>query len=239
MAHTSEARDGAGRLHLAGAAGGPTHAAGGSAAHGAAHGQAHGATDDLPKDHTQAILETTKQVAALLKEAGCPFALAGSVAAHAHGVPAVLQHDTDFCIRREDVDEVVGTLGDGGIEIVAAPEDWLVKARAGGEQIDLIFELSHRRVTDELLARATVLPVDSVRMPVLAPYDLLSSRLAALTEQHCDFGPVLTIARTLRERIDWGTLRAEHRDEPFAEAFLCLLERLGVIESYEPQKGGT
>ncbi len=34
----------------------------------------------LPEDHTQAILETTKHVAVLLKQTGRPFALAGSVA---------------------------------------------------------------------------------------------------------------------------------------------------------------
>lgn len=34
-----------------------------------------------------------------------------------------------------------------------APEDWLVKGRAGGEEIDLIFELARRPVSTELLGR--------------------------------------------------------------------------------------
>ncbi|MFB9514793.1 nucleotidyltransferase family protein [Streptomyces purpureus] len=200
--------------------------------------RAPGEAQPLPKDHTQAILETTKRVAVLLKASGYPFALAGSVAAHAHGVPAVLQHDTDFCIRRQDVDGVVQSLREGGVEIVPSPEDWLVKARAGGEEIDLIFELSHRPVTDDMLQKAHVLAVDSVRMPVLAPHDMLSSRLAALSEQYCDFGRLLTIARALRERIDWDALRAEYQHEPLPDAFLYLLERLGVIEPRDAQKEG-
>ncbi|WP_328666016.1 hypothetical protein OG905_02985 [Streptomyces sp. NBC_00322] len=184
----------------------------------------------LPPDHSQAILEATKHVAAIIKTSGYPFALAGSVAAHAHGVPVVLQHDTDFCIRREDVEGVVAALREGDVEFVPAAEDWLVKARASGEGVDLIYELARRPVTAEMLARAPMLPVESVRMPMLAPYDLLSSQLAALSEQHCDFGPLLHIGRTLRERIDWDKLRDEYQQEPLPDAFFYLLERLGVID---------
>ncbi|MFJ7159035.1 hypothetical protein ACIQUQ_29385 [Streptomyces sp. NPDC101118] len=183
----------------------------------------------LPRDHTQAILEITKHVAALLKGTEKPFALAGSVAAFAHGVPANFQHDTDFCLRRADADAAIEALESGGIEMRRAAEDWLVKGRAGGEEIDLIFELARRPVSTELLERAEVRSVDSVWMPVLSPTDLMDSRLAALTEHYCDFGDLLPMARTLRERIDWPLLDRAHRDSPLADAFLYLLERLDVI----------
>ncbi|MGI5248369.1 hypothetical protein [Actinacidiphila glaucinigra] len=187
----------------------------------------------LPTDHTQAILQTTKRVAAVLKAAGLPFALTGSVAAYAHGVPGSLQHDTDFRVRREDVEPVLAALATDGVEAVPAPEDWLVKARADGEDIDLIFELGRRPVTGELLRGAPVLPVDSVRMPVLPPTDLLSTLLGALTEQHCDFGALLPLAGTLRERIDWSLIRDRYQSEPMPDAFLYLLERLGVVDPRE------
>ncbi|MCB5179779.1 nucleotidyltransferase family protein [Streptomyces antimicrobicus] len=187
----------------------------------------------LPKDHTQAILETTKQVAALLKRSGRPFALAGSVAAFAHGLPATFQHDTDFCVRPEDADAVIEALEAGGIRMRRAPEDWLVKGRSGGEEIDLIFQLARRPVSTELLDRATVKAVDSVWMPVLAPTDLMDSRLAALCEHYCDFGELLPMARMLREQIDWDRLERAHRDSPLADAFLHLLGRLRVIERAE------
>ncbi|WP_260610804.1 nucleotidyltransferase family protein [Streptomyces sp. WAC06614] len=186
--------------------------------------------DALPKDHTQAILETTKQVAALLKRSGKPFALAGSVAAFAHGLPASFQHDTDFCVRPEDADAVIEALTQGGITMRRAPEDWLVKGRSGGEEIDLIFQLARRPVSTELLERATVKAVDSVWMPVLSPTDLMDSRLAALCEHYCDFGELLPMARMLREQIDWARLDRAHRASPLADAFLHLLDRLRVIE---------
>ncbi|MFG2989377.1 nucleotidyltransferase family protein [Streptomyces sp. NPDC048257] len=187
----------------------------------------------LPHDHTQAILETTKRVAALLKASGQPFALAGSVAAFAHGVPARFQHDTDFCVRPEDADVVVKALEDGGIAMRRAPEDWLVKGRAGGEEIDLIFELARRPVDTALLDRAEVRPVDSVWMPVLAPTDLMDARLTALCEHYCDFGDLLPMARMLREQIDWARLNRAHRSAPLSDAFLYLLERLQITDPWE------
>ncbi|MET9699896.1 nucleotidyltransferase family protein [Streptomyces sp. NPDC006529] len=192
------------------------------------------AAGPLPKDHTQAILETTKLVAALLKRSGLPFALAGSVAAFAHGLPARFQHDTDFCVRPEDAEAAVKALEAGGIEMRRAPEDWLVKGRSGGEEIDLIFELARRPVSTELLERAHLKAVDSVWMPVLAPTDLMDSRLAALCEHYCDFGDLLPMARMLREQIDWHRLDRAYRAEPLPDAFLHLLERLRVIGDREP-----
>jgi hypothetical protein len=198
-----------------------------------AHDTPGGGVPGLPPDRTQSILEATKQVAGRLKSGGYPFALAGSVAAYAHGVPASLQHDTDFCILREDAQAVTEALEADGIEVRIAPEDWLIKARSHGEEIDLILELAQQPVTRELLDRAETLPVDSVHMPVLSPTDLMGSLLHAFSEHHCDFGSVLPIARTLREKIDWDRLRREHQASPMPDAFLYLLERLDVIEPRE------
>ena len=188
-----------------------------------------GRTPDLPADHTQAILETTMEVGAVWKAAGLPFALVGSVAVYAHGIPVRLQHDTDFAVLRKDAEAVTRALRERGMRIVEPPEDWLVKARAGGEEIDLIFALAGLPVTSELLGRAQTLPVDSVHMPVLAPTDLMASRLLALSEHHCDFGALLPVARGLRERVEWPRVREETGGAPMATAFLYLLELLDVL----------
>jgi len=215
-----------------------------SAEHVAAH--TIGALDvaDLPPDRTQAILDAAKQVGSLLKSGGHRFALAGGVAAYAHGVPLRLGHDVDFCILREDVEAVSSTLKQAGIEVYEPPEDWLVKARCRGEQVDLLLEVARRPVDPELLSRASVLSVDSVLMPVVAATDLVGALLAAFSEHHCDFGAVLPIARLLREKVDWPELRARFGREPMPDAFLYLLERLNVVAPAvtpedERPRGGT
>jgi Uncharacterised nucleotidyltransferase len=193
----------------------------------------------LAPDRTEEILEAAKQVGSLLKAAGHGFALAGGVAAYAHGVPSRLSHDVDFCIRREDAEAVTATLEAAGVKVYTPPEDWLIKAECLGAAVDLIFELAHRPVDAELLERATELPVNSVRMPVLAPGDLVASLVAAFSEHHCDYGPVLPIARQLREQIDWPALRVELGGRPMADAFFYLLERLAVIEHVADPQGQT
>ncbi|WP_180685721.1 nucleotidyltransferase family protein [Streptomyces gossypiisoli] len=193
------------------------------------------AARELPRDRNQAILEAAKQVGTLLKQGGHDFALAGSVAAYAHGAGENLQHDADFCIRPQDADAVAATLRDAGLPVRTPPEDWLLKSTCFGQDIDIIFELAHRPVSTGMLDRAQEIPVDSVRMPVLAPTDLLSSLIAAFSEHHCDFGAVLPIARALREKVDWERIRGDFGDEPMAAAFLFLLERLKVIAPREEQ----
>ncbi|MEU6571370.1 nucleotidyltransferase domain-containing protein [Streptomyces parvulus] len=190
--------------------------------------------EDLPVDRNQAILQAAKQVGSTLKKAEHPFALAGSVAVYAHGGTQNLQHDVDFCIRPDDAGAVAATLRAAGLEVYTPPEDWLLKATCLGQQVDLIFELAHEPVTTALLERAQDLSVDSVLMPVLSPTDLLRGLLTAFSEHHCDFGAVLPIARTLREKIDWAALRRDCGDAPMPAAFFFILERLEII----PPTGG-
>ncbi|PBC70448.1 putative nucleotidyltransferase-like protein [Streptomyces sp. TLI_235] len=164
-----------------------------------------GAAGNGDQDPSQGILEATKQVARLLRASGRRFALAGSVAAYAHGVPRRTLHDTDFCVLRDEIDAVSEVLTRSGLHVWSPPEDWLVKTEFQGRPVDLIFFLSDRPVSADLLERAAARPVDSVWMPVLAPTDLLVSQLTAFSEHHCDFGRVLLLGSyLLAEAIDGG-----------------------------------
>jgi hypothetical protein len=40
------------------------------------------------------------------------------------------------------------------------------------------------------------------------------------------------VVRAIREQLDWAEIREASQDHPFAEAFLFLLERLGVIAPF-------
>ncbi|MGW5373419.1 hypothetical protein ACWER6_28160 [Streptomyces sp. NPDC004009] len=191
------------------------------------------AADPLPHDRSQAILEAAKQIGALLKRKGHPFALAGSVAVYAHGGSRDLQHDADFAVLPEDSDAVAATLHEAGLPVRTPPEDWLLKTTCHGQDIDIIYQLAHQPVTQDMLARATCLPVDSVLMPVLSPTDLIRSLISAFSEHYCDFGAVLPVARAVREKVDWDEVRHSCGDQAMPAAFLFLLERLNVIAPRE------
>ena len=55
-----------------------------------------------------------------------------------------------------------------------------------------------------------------------------------MTEQEPHYGPVLELARALREQVDWDALRERVAAAPFGAAFLTLAERLEIAPSQPP-----
>jgi hypothetical protein len=187
----------------------------------------------VSSDDRQPQRDALKQVAAALKTAEVPFALAGGYAAWARGGPES-EHDVDFFVAEEDLDRAVKALEEAGLPVEQPPEDWLVKARAGDELVDIIFRPNDRPVTPKLLARADELRVAALAMPVLAATDLMLTKLLAMSEHYCDLSALLPTARALREQVDWERVRRETTDSPFAAGFLVVAERLGIV----PAEGG-
>lgn len=173
-----------------------------------------------------------KRAAALLRDAGVEFVLAGSLAAWARGGPPV-SGDIDFFVRPADVERGVEALAEGGLRIERPPEGWLVKAWDGDALVDLIFEPAGLEL-DETFARADVLSVLSVDMAVMAVDDVLVNKLLSFEEHYIDFVGLLPIARALREQADWEAVRRRTALSPIAAGFLTMAERLGIVEEGAP-----
>lgn len=183
-----------------------------------------------PGSGNPSLLESLKRVATLLRDSGVRFALAGSAAVYARGGP-VGTHDVDFVIRPDDVAKALAAAKDAGMRTERPPEDWLVKIYDGENMVDLIFRFHERAVDDTALARAEVMRVAAVSMPVIDAGDLLVAKLLALSAHDCDFAPPLLMARFLREQIDWHFVRRECRDSPYAQAFLLLVGLLDIADT--------
>jgi Uncharacterised nucleotidyltransferase len=179
-------------------------------------------------DHFESIKDSLKKAAAALQRAEVPFLLGGGLAAWARGGPES-NHDLDLLVRREDADRALEALVDEGMRPEKPPENWLYKAWDGSVLIDLIFAPSGETVSDENFARAEELEVNAVRMRVAALEDVLTTKLLALGEHEADFGPVLETARSVREQVDWASVRARTAGSPFARAFFTLVEELGIV----------
>ncbi|MGO4258559.1 hypothetical protein [Marmoricola sp. RAF53] len=169
-----------------------------------------------------------KTVASLLKGSGVPFALAGSYALWARGGPEP-DHDVDFLVAETDAAAAAEAVRSGGFEVVRPPEDWLFKTYVDGALVDVLFRANAVPVTRDLLADADLVEVSSVLMPVMSATVLLGQRLNALEEHACDFAQALPVARAVREQVDWAEVRCVTSRNPYAAAFLFLLERLDVI----------
>lgn len=180
----------------------------------------------------EALVGTLKRAGAALGKAGVPFAVAGGFAAWARGAPPT-EHDVDFLVLRDDAEVALAALAEAGMRPEHPPEDWLVKAWDGEVLVDLIFAPAGFETTDDLLARAEEINVAGITLPILPATDIFVSRLLALSDHHLDLEALLTLARALREQVDWDRVRERVGESPFARAFLYLLEELGIIAAPE------
>jgi hypothetical protein len=181
-------------------------------------------TDDQTR-----LREALKLVGVALKEAGIPFALAGSYALWARGAPEP-HHDVDFVVTEAERERAADVLVGIGLEVVQPPEDWLFKTYVDDVLVDVIFRLNGNPVTSEMLEERDDMEVESVVLPVLGATALVQAKLAALDERACDLSKVIPAARAVREQVDWPRVRESTADNPFSAVTLDLLKRLGIIE---------
>lgn len=185
----------------------------------------------VPRDvdgSQDALREALKRVAVALKEAGVPFALTGGYAVWARGGPEP-DHDVDFLVAADDVEQAEQALRASGLEVVHPPEDWLFKVFDDGAMVDLIHRYSGADAQRSVVEDADVLEVLSVQMPVLSATEAVVQKMLALDEHYCDFGPLIPVVRALREQLDLDRVREETAHSPFATSLLFLLERLDVL----------
>lgn len=176
------------------------------------------------------IESTLKKTVAALREADVPFLLGGSLAIWARGGPES-QHDLDFVIKPEDADRSLTVLAEAGMRVEKPPEEWLHKAWDGEVLVDLIFAPRGLDVTDEVIDRGDMLHVIGITIPVMALEDVLATKLMALHEHDLNYTSVLRIARSVREQIDWPSLRRRTSGSPYALAFFVMCEELGIVPS--------
>jgi Uncharacterised nucleotidyltransferase len=182
----------------------------------------------VSNENITAMLATLKRSAGALREAGVPFMLGGGLAVWARGGPES-DHDLDLMVKPEDAEQALATLAALGLRVEKPPEGWLYKAFDEGDvMVDVIFAPVGLAITDETLARAEMLEVEAQPMLVMTLEDVLVTKLLALDENALDYRPVVQIARSLREQIDWEDVRSRTAASPYAAAFFTLVEGLGV-----------
>jgi predicted nucleotidyltransferase len=186
----------------------------------------------VPEDETpfEALLETLKKVAGLLRDAEIPFLLGGGLATWARGGPES-GHDLDLMLKQPDAERALELLEQAGLRTERPPEGWLYKAYDGDVLIDLIFEPTGQPIGDDVFERAEELNVYAVPMQVMSLEDVFVTKLAALREHELDYESVVQMARPVREQVDWEDVRRRTDDSPYAQAFFTLVEELGIVET--------
>jgi hypothetical protein len=189
------------------------------------------------------IESSLKTAAAALRDAGLPFALAGSVACWARGAPQS-RNDLDFLVRPDDAERALTALVEAGMRPERPPEGWLLKAWDAGADgsetlVDLIF--GPRGIPDvgAVLDRAEIVAVAALDLPVVHLDDVMVMKLHAFDEHACDFRGILAIARAVREQVDWEDVRERTAGSPFARGFFTIAEGLGIVGDGTPPQRPT
>jgi hypothetical protein len=173
------------------------------------------------------ILETLKRCASAFQEAEIPFMVGGGVAAWARGGPETI-HDVDIMVRPADADRALEVLEGIGLRGDRPPEGWLLKAWDGEVLVDLIFAPRGLDVDDEAFARAELINVKAMELPVMPIADVMTSKLLALNERWLDYDQLLQMGRACREQIDWDEVRRRTAESPFARAFFEIVDGLEI-----------
>jgi hypothetical protein len=181
-----------------------------------------------------------KYSASALKADGIPFSLGGGYALWVHGGPEP-SHDVDLVVAETDVEMAANSMAAAGLRIERPPEDWLFKAYLDEDSsdameeralVDVLHRLAGIPVTKALLETSEEYEVLGIRIPVLPPTPIMIAKLQSFSEHYCDFEQPLLVVRAIREQLDWAEIRKATQDHPFAEAFLFLLERLGILPPF-------
>jgi hypothetical protein len=180
------------------------------------------------------LIGTMKRAIAALDAERIPCLLGGGMGCWAYGGPPSSK-DLDLMVKADDAERALRALEAVGMRPERPPEQWLFKAWDGNVLVDLIFDPMGVPVTDEVIERGEQVGVGGMEVRVMALDDIIATKLLAFDEHSLDYRPSLQIARALRERIDWPRLRQRVGHSPYARAFLCLVEELGITPTAERQ----
>src|SRR3954447_568389 len=167
------------------------------------------------QDCFDAIEATLKKAVGALQDRRVPFLLGGSLAVWARGGPESC-NDLDLIVRSEDADGALEALEEAGMHPERPPEGWLFKAWDGEVLVDLIFAPKGLQVDDAMFQRAEPVSIFGLEVRAMTLEDVLITKLRALHEHYLDYDPVLQMARSVRERIDWDQVRRATAESPYA-----------------------
>jgi hypothetical protein len=184
----------------------------------------------VPTADLQPEVEATlKRAIRALDEAEVPFMLGGGLAAWAHGGPAGT-YDVDLMVRGDDARAALDALVAAGMQAEDPPEQWLLKAHDGDVLVDVIYEPSGLAISDEVFGRAQQLTVCAMRTRVMALEDVFSTKLLSMNDNALDYGPLIKMARAVREQVSWDEVRERTHESPYARGFFALAAELDLVE---------
>jgi hypothetical protein len=146
-----------------------------------------------------------REVLLLLEEKGVPFAVSGAFALQQHTGICRDTKDLDIFLPAEEVSGALACLMTHGFECEVCDPIWLAKAYRDNYFVDLITGMSNAVITVEAswIEQSHPAEVLGVATRLLAPEELIASRLFVTRRERFDGADIAHIIYATRGKLDW------------------------------------
>lgn len=158
----------------------------------------------LPKRQEALFREVLK----LFEKAKRPYAVAGAFALRQHTGICRFTKDLDIFLSAETASEALACLESKGYHCEICDPVWLAKIHRAGYFIDLITGMSNAviAVDDSWIERACPARVCGVDTRVLAPEEVIASKLFVTRRERFDGADIAHIIFASRRNLDWDRI---------------------------------
>jgi hypothetical protein len=146
-----------------------------------------------------------RDVLMLLNQAGVPFAVSGAIALQKHTGICRDTKDLDIFLTAEDTPAALACLMKNGFDCEVSDPVWLAKAHRDNCFVDLITGMSNAVITVDASWIKHSHPGSVLGVPVrlLAPEELLVSKLFVTRRERFDGADIAHIIYATRGKLDW------------------------------------
>ena len=170
----------------------------------------------LPQTSSEPPLLTKEQedlyreVLEVLNQRKIPYAVSGAFALQEHTGICRYTKDLDVFLTAENVPVALGVLKEHGFETEITDPVWLAKARRGDAFVDLITGMSNAviLVDQSWIDRARPAEIIGVRTKVLAPEELIASKLFVTRRERFDGADIAHVIYGTKGQIEWKRVLA-------------------------------
>ncbi len=162
-------------------------------------------TSSYPSESPSEQVELFRDVLEALESNGVPYAVSGAFALRHHTGICRVTKDLDLFVTPANAEAALDCLRQAGMECEWTDPVWLAKAKRDGFFVDIITGMSNGLITveDSWIERAQPAVVHGVKTRVLAPEELVASKLFVARRERFDGADIAHVFYGTSGHFDW------------------------------------
>lgn len=162
-------------------------------------------TSSIPMEVPEEQAKLFREVLTALEQRKVPYAVSGEFALRAHTGICRFTKDLDLFMTAKTSRDVFPYLRERGFECEVRDPVWLAKARKGDFFVDLITGMSNGVIVveDSWIERAIPVVVHGVKTRVLAPEELVASKIFVAKRERFDGADIAHVIYGTHGSFDW------------------------------------